>query len=134
MDNVLRMLTEIFEVCIIPLLGILTAYAVKYIQVKSEQISQTTESMIGKKYVSMLSDTITTCVIATNQTYVESLKKQGKFDMEAQRKAFQMTLDSVLNVLNDDARKYLTEMYGDLNTYIVTQIESVVNSNKIEIK
>jgi len=32
------------------------------------------------KYVKMLSDIITKCVIATNQTYVETLKKQGKFD------------------------------------------------------
>ena len=30
-----NLLTQIFEVCIIPLLGILTTYIVKYIQVKS---------------------------------------------------------------------------------------------------
>ena len=36
----------------------------------------------------MLSETITKCVVATNQTYVETLKKQGKFDKEAQKIAF----------------------------------------------
>jgi hypothetical protein len=36
----------------------------------------------------MLTDTITKCVIATNQTYVETLKKEGKFDLEAQEVAF----------------------------------------------
>ena len=40
------------------------------------------------KYLKMLSETITKCVIATNQTYVETLKKQGKFDEEAQKIAF----------------------------------------------
>ena len=35
------------------------------------------------KYIEMLSNTICECVIATNQTYVDSLKKQGKFDVEA---------------------------------------------------
>ena len=37
------------------------------------------------KYLSMLTETITSCVIATNQTYVEALKKEGKFDLEAQK-------------------------------------------------
>jgi hypothetical protein len=36
----------------------------------------------------MLNRTITECVIATNQTYVETLKQQGKFDEEAQKIAF----------------------------------------------
>jgi len=29
----------------------------------------------------MLADTVTKCVIATNQTYVETLKKEGRFDL-----------------------------------------------------
>ena len=36
----LNLLTQIFEVCIIPLLGILTTYIVKYIQVKSAEITE----------------------------------------------------------------------------------------------
>jgi len=31
----------------------------------------------------MAVDTVTMCVVATNQTYVESLKKQGSFDETA---------------------------------------------------
>ena len=41
------------------------------------------DNELSKKYIQMLSETITKCVIATNQTYVETLKKQGKFDVEA---------------------------------------------------
>ena len=33
--------------------------------------------------MNMLKKTISDCVIATNQTYVESLKTQGKFDANA---------------------------------------------------
>ena len=36
----------------------------------------------------MLSQTITDCVLATNQTYVDTLKAQGSFDAEAQKIAF----------------------------------------------
>ena len=78
---------EIFEVCILPLLGILTAYAVRYIQAKKEEIVVNTDHQLMQKYVSMLADTITDCVIATNQTYVEALKGQNAFDKEAQKQA-----------------------------------------------
>ena len=126
----LNLLTQIFEVCIIPLLGILTTYIVKYIQVKSAEITEKTDNAIADKYTVMLADTITACVLATNQTYVESLKKQGSFDAEAQKVAFNMTLNAVMEILSEDAKKYLTEAFGDLNAYITSQIEASVNMNK----
>jgi hypothetical protein len=126
----LNLVTDIFEVCIVPLLGVLTAYVVKYIQVKSNEITVQSNNVMVDKYVAMLTDTISACVLATNQTYVNSLKQQGKFDAEAQKIAFDMTLDAVLNILSDEATDYLTEAYGDLNAYISSQIEASVNKNK----
>ena len=132
-ETTLQMISEIINVCIIPLLGVLVTYLVKFINAKSKELEAQTDSAIAKKYISMLSNTITNCVIATNQTYVESLKKQGKFDAEAQKEAFQMTLNAVLAVLSDEAKEYLTAIYGDLNAYITNQIEATVNQNKITI-
>lgn len=126
----LNLLTQIFEVCIIPLLGILTTYIVKYIQVKSAEITEKTDNAIADKYTVMLADTITACVLATNQTYVEALKKQGSFDAEAQKVAFNMTLNAVMEILSEDAKEYLSEAFGDLNSYITSQIEASVNVNK----
>ena len=126
----LNLLTQIFEVCIIPLLGILTTYIVKYIQVKSAEITEKTDNAIIDKYTVMLADTISACVLATNQTYVEALKKQGSFDAEAQKTAFNMTLNAVMEILSEDAKKYLSEAFGDLNAYITSQIEASVNMNK----
>lgn len=130
----LNLLNDIFSVCIIPLLGILTKYLVKYIEVKINEIQNTTENQQINKYLSMLNETITSCVIATNQTYVEALKKEGKFDFEAQKKAFEMTQDSVMLILTDEAKKYLSEAVGDLNKYISQQIEASVNIEKIVIE
>lgn len=128
--NWLNLLADIFEVCIIPLLGVLTAYAVKYIQVKSAEITEKTDNALADKYTVMLADTISACVLATNQTYVEALKKQGSFDAEAQKVAFNMTLNAVMEILSDDAKEYLSEVFGDLNSYITSQIEASVNVNK----
>lgn len=127
----LSLLYEILEVCIIPLLGILTAYIVKYINVKSGEIQNQVDNDTADKYIAMLSDTISACVIATNQTYVEALKKENAFTPEAQKEAFKLTYDAVMAVLNDDAKTYLTAIYGDLTAYITNKIEAEVNISKI---
>lgn len=125
------MLYQIFELCVIPLLGVLTMYLVQFIGKKSQEITDKTDSELADKYIKMLTDTITTCVIATNQTYVESLKKQGKFDAEAQKEAFKLTYNAVMAVLTDEAKHYLAAIYGDLTAYITTRIEAEVNVSKI---
>lgn len=128
--NWLKMLYEILEVCIIPLLGILTIYAVKFIKIKSDEITKKTNNEIANKYIDLLSTTISDCVIATNQTYVEVLKKDNAFTAEAQKEAFKLTYDAVMGVLSEDAKTYLTSIYGDLTAYITTKIEAEVNLNK----
>ena len=126
----LALLNEIFRVCIIPLLGVLTAYAVKLIQTKSAEIASKQESEIAAKYIGLLAETITDCVIATNQTYVDALKAQNAFDEVAQMNAFKKTYEAVMAVLSEEAKEYLTHVYGDLSAYICTRIEAEVKANK----
>jgi hypothetical protein len=126
----MEMLAEIFEVCIIPLLTVLTAYFIKFVNAKSAEIGTKVENETQKKYLEMLNNTITDCVIATTQTYVDSLKKQGAFDAEAQKIAFMMTYESVVKLLTDEATEYLNEAVGDLQLYITQKIEAEVNLNK----
>ena len=126
----MEILTTIFEICIIPLLGVLTAYVIKWIKAKSDEMQVNVDNTLHDKYIKMLEDTITTCVLATNQTYTESLKSQGEFDKEAQKKAFQDTADAVMKILTEDAQEYLNSAVGDLNIYITQKIEANVNINK----
>jgi hypothetical protein len=126
----LELLYKLVEVCLIPLLGILTAYAVKFIKIKGDEIAVKLNNEKANKYITLVSQTITDCVIATNQTYVEALKKDNAFTADAQKAAFQMTYDAVMAVLTDDAKDYIIAIYGDLSAYIATKIEAEVNLNK----
>lgn len=126
----LTLLYELLEVCVIPLLGVLTAYLIKYINAKSKEIQDKVDNDTADKYIALLAQTITDCVIATNQTYVEALKKDNAFTKEAQEEAFRKTYQAVMNVLTEDAKEYLTVIYGDLNAYITNRIEAEVNKNK----
>ena len=127
----LIVLQQIFEVCIVPLLGIITCYIVNYIKAKINELNTANDNEILVKYLTMLSETVCNCVIATNQTYVNSLKGQNAFDAEAQKKAFEMTYNAVIAVLSDDAKNYLTNIYGDLTMYITNMIEAEVNKNRL---
>ena len=126
----MELLAQIFEVCIIPLLGVLTAFFVKWVNAKSAELIASRKNETEQKYLNMLKDTITDCVIATSQTYVDALKKQGNFDAEAQKVAFNMTFEAVFNLLTEEAKEYLTEAVGDLNLYVTQKIEAEVNLNK----
>lgn len=126
----MALLAEIMEIVVIPLLGILTAYVVKLVNAKIEDINKERDNVLEEKYLTMLGATISDCVTATTQTYVESLKKQGKFDAEAQKEAFNQTYTAVMNILSEEAKKYLTVAVGDLNLYITQKIEAEVNANK----
>ena len=126
----MEILQQIFELCVVPLLGILTTYLVKLIRKKNKELDEKVSNKISKKYIDMLADTITDCVVSTNQTYVDALKEANAFDKEAQKKAFELTYNKIMNVLTEDAKEYLTTIYGDLEIYITTKIESEVKTYK----
>lgn len=121
---------QIIQVCVIPLFGILTKYLVDYLTAKRNEINSKTDNETAQKYANMIYQTVVDCVIATNQTYVDSLKKSGSFDEAAQKEAFNRTMNAIMTILSDDAKEYITEATGDLNTYLTQLIEAEVNKRK----
>lgn len=128
--NTLELLQKIFDVCVIPILGILTSYIVVFIRKKIDELKQNNNNKMYQKYLDMLKDTVVDCVLATNQTYVEALKKKNAFDKAAQKEAFDRTYQAVIDILAEDAQNYLNNALGDLNSYIEKLIEAEVNKNK----
>lgn len=129
MDTIV-LLQEIFKVCIVPLLGVLTTFIVNYIRKKSAEITANTKSNILIKYIDLLTQTVVTCVTATNQTYVDALKEQDAFDIEAQKIALEKTTRAIMTLLTEDAKAALEEAYGDLGTLINEMIEATVHDEK----
>ena len=126
----MNVLEQFFELVVFPVLSIAGVYLTYLISVKIKEIKQKTNDLTAQKYLDMLETTIQNAVLATTQTYVDSLKKQGKFDADAQKEAFKQTYDAVMKVLTADAVKYLTESIGDLEIYITNKIEANVRLSK----
>ena len=129
-NEILTLLGQIFEVCIIPLLGVLVPCVIKWIRTKTATLAENANNETAKKYIGMLTDTVTNAVIAVKQTYVDALKGKNAFTAEAQQEAFTMAYTAVLNNLTDEAQTYLNEIYGDLESYIKVLIEAKVHENK----
>lgn len=125
-----EILQNLFVVVIIPLLGIITKYMVQFFAIKNEELKEKTDNEMFKKYFDMLNKTITNCVIATNQTYVDALKDKNAFTAEAQKEALQKTYNAIMAILSEDAKDYLTNATGDLQGYIMNLIEAQVKENK----
>lgn len=130
MDFLEKFLPLLFMMVIIPAISVLTVFIVTFIKTKKEELKKKVDNELIAKYIDMLADTVCTCVIATNQTYVDELKRQGKFDAEAQREAFSRTYEAVMTILSDEAVKYLNSFYGDLQTVVTELIEQNVKEEK----
>ncbi|MBE5925597.1 MAG: hypothetical protein E7270_01195 [Lachnospiraceae bacterium] len=120
----------VFQVIILPLLGILTKYLVAWISAKTDELKQKKDNELYDKYLDLLETTITDCVIATNQTYVDTLKAEGKFDAEAQKLAFQKTYEAIMAILTEDAKEYLIHAIGDFDAFVNAKIEANVKAGK----
>lgn len=89
-------------------------------------IAVKTKNETLKKATLLAQDLILASVKAIQQTFVSQLKKDGKFDKDAQLEAMKKALALVLAQITPEARQILTEAYGDLEVWLTTQIEASV--------
>lgn len=83
-------------------------------------------------WLAQITEIITTAINCTNQTYVEALKDTNVFDKEAQEKALTKTLENVKSQLSKDAIKFIEDNFGDVENWLITQIESLIYKKKEE--
>lgn len=128
--NWLNILDQVFDVCLIPLLGLATTILIFFVKQKIAESKEKTDSVMADKYLGLLERTIIDCIRATNQTYVNALKDKNAFDGEAQKEALKRTTEAVFKILSDDAKEYLSHFVGDLDEVIKEKIEANIEEVK----
>lgn len=106
------------------------AFLVQFLRKKSEQIGAQIDNMELKELLDEVTDAVSTAVTYTSQTYVDALKKEGIFDVEAQKTALETSLKMVISLLSESARSALATIYGNLDDYLVSKIEAEVRNQK----
>lgn len=124
----LNILDQVFDVCLIPLLGLATSVLIMFVQQKIAESKEKTNSELADKYLGLLEATIVDCIKATNQTYVNALKDKNAFDAVAQKEALALTTDAVMAILSAEAREYLSHFVGDLDKFIQEKIEANIKT------
>ena len=133
MDNELIMTIETLVNAIAePVIIALGAFIVYFVKKGFEYFQTKLDNECAVKYLEMAKEIVIDCVTATNQSYVDSLKSNGAFNQDAWVTAFEKTKNNVLKLLSDAQKEVITELYGDLDGWINTQIEARVRQQKLE--
>ena len=129
-----EMVTMLFTVVVIPILGIMTKYVCALITTKINEIKERTGAQkesatvdLLDKYLLMAEEALIKAVVATNQTYVDSLKAQGKFDLDAQKVAYEKTKNAFLTMLDSSAKEILSNSLLDFDQWIDATLEYNIN-------
>ena len=81
-----------------------------------------------------LENIVNKAVITTNQTFVNELKKQGKFDKKAMEEAYNKTFNSIVASLSQSFFEYIDKENVDIDTLLKNMIETSVDWNKLKIQ
>lgn len=128
-----EVLTVIFKVVIIPVLPVAVAYLVAYLRAKKEELTNSMNNQVVASVLSEAGDAVLQAVEYVSQTYVDSLKAQGKFDVEAQKEAFEKAKEAAVTILTQESLELLTSITGDVETWLTTKIEQTVREKKYTV-
>lgn len=115
------------SILIIPVVG---TFIMTYIKKKTTEIQNKINNDNVNKYISLASDAIQSSVTAVFQTYVDTLKKDGKFDKEAQQEAFNKAKEKSMSIMGDTTKEIIKEAYGDIDQFVNIMIEKYINDLK----
>ena len=133
MFNVNDMLRSIIYIVLTAILPILVQYIVKFINMKVDELSVNIKSEKAKMYINAIVDAISIAVVSVNQTYVDSLKQDGKFDEESAYAAKNLAMMRAKELISNDTEKFIEMMYGDFDKYLENAIESYVRREKLTV-
>lgn len=119
-EIILNIISVVVTAVILPLISYAGARLVAWLNAKIKDEN-------AKQQLTVATDIVMNAVRSVFQTYVETLKKNGTFDKESQKVALIKAKDDALAQMSDEIKDYITKNYGDLETWITTQIESTIN-------
>lgn len=123
-------LTQLLQAVITAAIPVCGAFLIQFLNRKSDQIAAETDSIELKALIAQVDDAVSKAVTYTTQTFVDSMKKNGVFDAEAQKEALKKSLDKTMALLSEVANSALEEIYGDLQDYLTVRIEAEVKTQK----
>lgn len=122
-EILLNIISVAVTAVVVPLISLLGTKLIQWIGTKVKDEKAAT-------FLSNASKIVLNAVKSVFQTYVDSLKKSGTFDAEAQKLALIKAKDIVKSQLSTELIDYIKKNYGDLDSWITTQVEATIDTLK----
>lgn len=119
-EILLNILSVVITAVVLPLISLGGTQLIKLINSKIKNDT-------AAKLLTEATTVVTNAVRCVFQTYVESLKAEGKFDAQSQEIAFKKARDITLSQLSETAKEYIKNNFGNINEWVNTQIEASIN-------
>jgi len=119
-EIILSILSVVVTAIVLPLI---TLGGTKLIQ----WINQKIKDERTRNILTGLTAIVERVVRSVTQTYVDSLKRDGKFDLEAQLNALELAKSAILTELNKETKTFIETNYGSVDAFVTSQIESTIN-------
>lgn len=82
------------------------------------------------RWSSELFQIIMSAVQTVFQEFVDTMKKNGKFDEAAAKEAKDRAYNIIVGQLTIELRDYITDNFGDMKEYLMNQIEAMIYNLK----
>lgn len=130
LTNILKVITYVIIIGAgITVIGMI----LNYLNAKIDE-AQTTTKLSNyaqlNKYIDAGQNAITTAVNSVAQTYVDALKKEGKFDETAQNEAKTKAIEIAKTLISAESIEAIKTVYSDFDVYLANFIEVICKQIK----
>lgn len=133
----MELIKEIFDLVIYTIItgaGVVIIKKVSdFINTKVDEVQA--HAKLSKYYglneiIDQIQSVVTTVVQATNQTFVDDLKKSKKFTKESAAEAKNKSLETAKELITEEAANAIEQVYGNVDLYLENLIENIVKELK----
>lgn len=121
----INIISVLVTAVVIPVISLLGAKLVSWLSTKIKNEK-------ANKMIKIATEIVVSAVKTVFQTYVDALKKEGKFDKESQILALTKAKDIALSQMTEDVKEFIQTNYGELDLWLTTQIEATINTLKMK--
>lgn len=128
-----EILNYILYIVLTSILPIVATYAVSLIKSKIKESNIIAQAAKNEEMSNLIKDALSDvmdAVLFINQIYTDSLKASGQFDQKAQEEAFNRAYAEAVNMISDEAKKAVEQLYGSFDKWLRLKIESSVKLAK----
>lgn len=128
MEIVQEFLKELAVVCI-PLIMFFVSHGVDYLK---KHLQDKVQNETLKEYLNDIIEGVKDAVFITAQEYTSDLKKeQGYLTLEQQKIALEKAKQKFIQLMGEEAKQLINEIYGDFDEWFEFKTNSVLGSSKL---